>query len=88
MFTQNYTNLSFVRLIEYSASIWGFKSYSCINAVQNRAMRVFLGIGKYTPTAALHGELGGNHVYPDNGYASAAMLLECHIQTVVGWINV
>ena len=45
-------------VIEYSASIWGFKSYSCINAVQNRAMRVFLGVGKYTPTAALHGELG------------------------------
>ena len=45
-------------VIEYGASIWGFKSYSCINAVQNRAMRVFLGVGKYTPIAALHGELG------------------------------
>ena len=29
-----------------------------INALQNRAMRVFLGVGKYTPTVALHGELG------------------------------
>ena len=26
-------------VINYGASIWGYKSYSCINAVQNRAMR-------------------------------------------------
>jgi hypothetical protein len=45
-------------IINYSAGIWGFKSYSCINAVQNRAMRFFLGVGKYTPTAALFGETG------------------------------
>ena len=45
-------------VIEYSAIIWGFKSYSCRNAVQNRAILVFLGVGKYTPTAALHGALG------------------------------
>lgn len=45
-------------IIKYGASIWGFKSYSCINAVQNRAMRFFLGVGKYTPVAALQGEMG------------------------------
>jgi hypothetical protein len=44
-------------VISYGASIWGTKSYSCINAVQNRAMRFYLGLGKYTPTAALYGEL-------------------------------
>ena len=43
--------------IAYGASIWGHKAYSCINAVQNRAMRYFLGVGKYTPIAALYGEL-------------------------------
>ena len=45
-------------VIEYSGSTWGFKSCCCINAVQNRAMRVFLGVGKSTPTAALHEKLG------------------------------
>ena len=44
--------------INYGACIWGFKSYYCINAVQNRAMRFFLGVGKYTPVAALQGEMG------------------------------
>ena len=29
-------------VISYGASVWGTKSFSCINAVQNRAMRVFL----------------------------------------------
>ena len=45
-------------VISYGAGIWGCKSYSCINAVQNRAMRFFLGVGKYTPVAALEGEMG------------------------------
>ena len=43
--------------ISYSASIWGYNIYSCINAVHNRAMRFFLGVGKYTPVAALEGEM-------------------------------
>ena len=45
-------------VISYGAAIWGSKSFSCINAVQNRAMRFFLGVGKYTPTAAVSGDMG------------------------------
>ncbi len=45
-------------VISYGASIWGTKSYSCINAVQNRAMRFYLGTGKYTPTPAIFGDMG------------------------------
>ena len=44
-------------IISYGAAVWGFKSYSCINAVQNRAMRFFIGTGKYTPKAAVFGEM-------------------------------
>ena len=33
-------------------------SFSCINAVQFRACRYFLGVGKYTPTAAVSGDMG------------------------------
>ena len=44
--------------IDYSASVWGTKSFSCINAVQFRACRYFLGVGKYTPTAAVSGDMG------------------------------
>ena len=45
-------------VISYGAGISACKSYSSINAVQNRAMRFFLGVGKYTPVAALGGEMG------------------------------
>ena len=45
-------------VIGYGASVWGVKSFSCINAVHNRAMRFFLGTGKYTPNAAVSGDMG------------------------------
>ncbi|XP_053405160.1 uncharacterized protein LOC128558904 [Mercenaria mercenaria] len=48
-------------VINYGAAIWGYRSYSCINAVHNRAMRFFLCVGKYTPSVALAGELAWQH---------------------------
>lgn len=44
--------------ISYGASIWGTKEFSCINAVQNRACRFFLGVGKYTPNNGVNGDMG------------------------------
>jgi hypothetical protein len=45
-------------IISYGAAIWGTKDYSCINAVQNRAMRFYLGVGKYTPNLSVIGDMG------------------------------
>jgi len=45
-------------IITYGAAIWGLQDYSCIKAVQHRAGRFYLGVGKYTPTDAVLGELG------------------------------
>ena len=45
-------------VINYSAAIWGFRSYSCIDAVHNRVMRFFLRVGRYTPNDAVAGEMG------------------------------
>ena len=44
-------------VIGYGAAVWGYRSFACINAVHHRAMRFFLGVGKYTPNAALVGEM-------------------------------
>ena len=44
--------------ISYGAAIWGTKEYSCIIAVQNRAMRFYLGVGKYTPNLSVIGDMG------------------------------
>lgn len=57
MFTKLYDTLV-NSIIEYSAPVWGFKSYQCIDAIQNRALRFFIGTGKYTPVAALSGDMG------------------------------
>ena len=38
-------------VISYGASICGTQEYSCINSVQQRACRFFLGVGKFTPNA-------------------------------------
>lgn len=45
-------------VISYGAGIWGTRDFSCINAVQNRAMRFFMGVGKYTPNDAIAGDMG------------------------------
>ena len=45
-------------VIEYGASMWGTRHFSCIDAVQNRAQRYFLGTGKYTLTATIAGDMG------------------------------
>ena len=45
-------------VIADGAAIWGDQTYSCSEAVQNRAMRCFLGVGKYTPTAGICGDMG------------------------------
>jgi hypothetical protein len=43
-------------VIGYGAAIWGVRTYSCINAVQNRAARLYLGVRKCTPDAAVKGD--------------------------------
>ena len=45
-------------IIDYGAAVWGTKEFSCINAVQNRACRFFMGVGRYTPNAATQGDMG------------------------------
>ena len=45
-------------VINYGAAIWGTRPFSCIDAVLNRAMRFYLGTGKYTPNAAVIGDMG------------------------------
>ena len=50
-------------IIAYGAAVWGCKKYQCITAVQNRALRFYLGAGRYTPNAAVNGDTGWDTVY-------------------------
>ena len=74
VFTKLYDSIVWP-IISYGAAIWGSKSFSCINAVQNREMRFFLGTGKYTPTASIFEEMAWKpplvkqwNVSPLNGF--------------------
>ena len=43
--------------LNYGALIYGTSAFSCIDAVQNRACRYFLGLGKYAPNTAINGDM-------------------------------
>ena len=62
VFRKLYGNLV-LPIITYGACVWGSKIYSCIGAVQNRACRFVLGVGKYTPTDAVLGDMGWMPVF-------------------------
>ena len=44
-------------IIDYSSEIWGYKNYCQTNVVQNRAMRIFLGVHRFAPVAGLEGDM-------------------------------
>ena len=54
-------------VIAYDVAVWGDKTYSCINADQNRAMGFFLGVGNYTSNAVVSGDIGCHILLQDNG---------------------
>ncbi len=45
-------------IIDYGASIWDHKIHSSIQAVQNRAVHFFLGVGRKTLLAGFQGDMG------------------------------
>jgi hypothetical protein len=45
-------------VISYGAAILGTRDFSCINAVQHRGIRFFMGLSKYPPNDAINGNMG------------------------------
>lgn len=64
VYTKLYYSLV-IPVISYGASVWGTKSFPCINSIHYRAMRFFLGTGKYTPASAVQGDMGWKPVLID-----------------------
>ena len=48
----------FYSVLDYCSGVWGFDNFSCVDNVQNRALRYFLGLHRFTPHLALSGEVG------------------------------
>ncbi|XP_053374736.1 uncharacterized protein LOC128547066 [Mercenaria mercenaria] len=55
---QKLYNSCVVPILDYSASVWGFKHFQAADSVQNRAIRYYLGVHRFTPKLALLGETG------------------------------
>ena len=49
---------SVLPVILYSAGVWGFKEFSMLNTVQNRACRFFLGVPAQSPNVGTQGDMG------------------------------
>lgn len=45
-------------VLDYSSGVWGHKKHHCIEMVQNRVLRYFLGVHQFTPLLAVQGESG------------------------------
>jgi len=45
-------------ILNYSSEIWGFGKFPKCDTILNRAMRYFMGVHKYAPTAAIQGDMG------------------------------
>ena len=50
-------------VVAYGAAIWGTRSFTCIDAIQNRAMRAFLGTTRNAPSAAISGGMAWKPVF-------------------------
>ena len=45
-------------ILDYCSGIWGYNNFKCIDDVQNRALRYFMGVHKFCPLPALEGDMG------------------------------
>ena len=45
-------------VVNYGPAVWGSRQFKCINLIQLRAARYFMGMGRYTPNAAVMGDTG------------------------------
>ena len=45
-------------ILDYCACIWGFRDFDCVNKIQNRAIRYYLGVHKFAPNVGIIGEMG------------------------------
>ena len=47
-----------VPVLDYCSGVWGFKSFDKIDMIQNRAIRYFMGVHRFTPILAITGDMG------------------------------
>ena len=51
-------NSGVIPVLDYGACVWGFKDFDNMNYVQNRAIRLFLGVHKFSSNLVINGDMG------------------------------
>ena len=58
---ETYTKLYYscvVPVTDYCSGVWGFRDFNKGDMIQNRAIRYFLGVHRFTPILAISGDIG------------------------------
>jgi hypothetical protein len=45
-------------ILDYCSGIWGYRTFKCIDDIQNRALRYFMGVHRFCPLPILEGDMG------------------------------
>ena len=45
-------------ITDYCSGVWGFKKIEKISTIQNRAIRLYLGVHRFAPNPAINGDMG------------------------------
>ncbi len=45
-------------ILDYCGEVWGFKQFKQIDAIQHKAILIFLGVHRYAPLPAIDGDMG------------------------------
>ena len=51
-------NSGVVPILDYGSSVWGFNNFEKIDSIQNRAIRLYLGVHRFSSNLAINGEFG------------------------------
>ena len=51
-------NLGITPILDYCSGVWVFSKFSKIDTVQNRAIRLFLGVHRFASNDAINGDMG------------------------------
>ena len=58
-------------IMDYGCEIWGARKRDCMDVIQHRAMRTFLGVGKCAPLPMMYGDM---YWIPSHARQQAAMV--------------
>ncbi len=48
-------------ILDFGSEIWEFQHFDKLDSIQNKAIRIYLGVHRFTPIAAINGDMGSTH---------------------------